>query len=33
MGLYTLPPSIDNNNIENIKKLSRDERELKLLES
>ena len=32
-GLYTLPPSIDNNNIENIKKLSRDERELKLLES
>ena len=32
-GLYTLPPSIDNNSIENIKKLSRDERELKLLES
>ena len=31
-GLYTLPPPI-NNNIENIKKLSRDERELKLLES
>ena len=32
-GLKTLPQPIENNNIENIKKLSRDERELKLLES
>ena len=32
-GLKTLPQQIENNNIENIKKLSRDERELKLLES
>jgi hypothetical protein len=35
-GLYTLPPPqiVENkNNIENVKKLSRDERELKLLES
>jgi hypothetical protein len=32
-GLKTLPQPIENNNIENIKKLSRDEKELKLLES
>ena len=32
-GLYSLPPTIENNNKENIKKISRDERELKLLES
>ena len=35
-GLYTLPPPqiVENkNNIENVKKLSRDEKELKLLES
>ena len=32
-GLKTLPQQIENNNIESIKKLSRDEKELKLLES
>ncbi len=32
-GLKTLPQPIENNNIESIKKLSRDEKELKLLES
>jgi len=32
-GLKTLPLQYENNNIENIKKLSRDEKELKLLES
>lgn len=32
-GLKTLPPQNENNNIESIKKLSRDEKELKLLES